>query len=62
LSLGGRISRVPSNRAGVIVPVFELPAASVPRPIISSAGVFILTANNTGICVDDEYATAYSGH
>ena len=46
----------------LVVPHFELLAASVSRPIVASARVFVFTSNNVGICVDDEYAAAYSGH
>ena len=61
LSLTDRLSRIPSDRTRLVVPIFELLAASVPRPIIASARVFVLTSNNAGICMDYEYATAYSG-
>ena len=62
LSLADCIPRVPSNRTRVVVPLFELLAASVPRLIIASARVFVLTSNNIGVCVDDECTAAYSGH
>ena len=62
LSLADCISRVPSTRTRVVVPLFELLAASVPRPIVASARVFVLTSNNVGLCMDDEYAAAHSGH
>ena len=62
LSLVDRISRFPSNRTRVVVPLVELPAAGVPRPIIASARIFVLTSDDVGICMDDEYTTAYSRH
>ena len=62
LSLVDRISRIPSNRTRVVVPVVELLAASVPRPIIASARVFVLTSNDVGIRVDDGFTAAHSGH
>ena len=62
LSLANTVSRVPSDRARVVVPLLELLAASVPRPTIASARVLVLTPNNLGVCVDDEYTTAYSWH
>ena len=62
LSRTDRLSRVPSDRTRVGVPIFELLATSVPRPIIAFARVSVLTSNNVGICMDDEYTTAYSGH
>ena len=62
LSLIDRISRIPSNRTGVVVPLVELLAASVPRPVIASARVFVLTSHDAGICLDDEYATASGRH
>jgi hypothetical protein len=57
-----RLSRIPSNRTRLVVPDVELLAASVPRPTVASARVFVFTSNNVGVCVDDEYSTAYSGH
>ena len=62
LSLADPLFRVPSDRTRVVVPIFELLATSVPRPIIAFARVSVLTSNNVGICMDDEYTTAYSGH
>lgn len=55
------LSRFPSYRARVDVPIFELFAASVSQPINTSARVSILTSNDVGICMDDEYTTAYRG-
>ena len=62
LSLANPLSRVPSDRARVVVPLLKLPAASVPRPAIAFARVPVPTSNNAGIRVDGEYKTAYSGH
>jgi hypothetical protein len=62
LSSTDRLSRIPSNRTRVVVPHVELLAASVSRPIVASARVFVFTSNNVGIRMDDEYAAAYSGH
>ena len=62
LSLADRLSRVSSHCAGVAVPLLELPGTSLPRANIAFARVSVLTSNNVGICVDDEYATAYRGH
>ena len=62
MSLADCISGVPSNRAGVIVPVFELPVTSVPRPIIALAWISVLTPNHVSVCVDGEYTPAYSWH
>lgn len=62
LSRTDRLSRIPSNRARVIVPFLELPATSVPRPIVASARVFVFTSNNVGVCMDDEYTATYGGH
>src|ERR1035437_6383805 len=61
LSLTDRLSRIPPGRTRLVVPIFELFAASVPRPIIASARVFVFTSNNAGICMDNEYTTAYCG-
>jgi hypothetical protein len=57
-----RLSRVPPNRARLVVPYVELLAASVSRPTFASARVFVFTSNNVVVCMDDEYATAYSGY
>ena len=62
LSSTDRLSRIPSDRTRVVVPDFELFAASVSRPIVAPARVFVFTSNNFGIRMDDEYAAAYSGH
>ena len=60
LSLADCLSRVPSNRTRIVVSLFELLAASVPRPIAAGARVFVLTSNNAGIRVDDEYTATHS--
>jgi hypothetical protein len=60
LSLADCISRVPADRTRIDVPLLELPPAGVPRPLITSTRVFVLTSNDIGICVDDEYTTADS--
>ena len=62
LSLADRLFRVPSGRTRVVVPIFKLLATSVPRAIIAFARVSVLTSNNVGIRMDDEYTAAYSGH
>ena len=62
LSSIDRLSRIPSNRTRLVVPDVELLAASVSRPTVASARVFVFTFNNAGVCMDDEYAAAYSGH
>ena len=62
LSRTDRLSRIPSNRTRLVVPHVELLAASVSRPTIASARVFVLASNNVGVCMDDEYAAAYSGY
>ena len=62
LSRTDRLSRIPSNRTRLVVPHVQLLAASVSRPTVASARVFVFTSNNVGICMDDEYAAAYSGH
>ena len=62
LSSIDRLSRIPSNRTRLVVPDVELLAASVSRPSVASARVFVFTSNNVGVCMDDEYAAAYSGH
>lgn len=62
LSSTDRLSRIPSNRTRLVVPHVELLAASVSRPTVASARVFVFTSNNLGIRMDDEYAAAYSGH
>jgi hypothetical protein len=60
LSLADCLFRVPSDRTRVVVCLFELLAASVPRPIAASARVFVLTSNNVGIRMDDEYTATHS--
>lgn len=62
LSRADCLSRVSSDRTRVAVPLLELPATSVPRAIIAFARVSVLTPNHVGVCVDDEYTTAHSGH
>ena len=62
MSLADPLSGIPSDRTAVIVPLLQLPAASVSRPTVASARVFVFTSNNLGIRMDDEYAAAYSGH
>ena len=62
LSLVDRISRIPSNRTRVVVPLLELPATSVPRPVVASARFSVFTFNSVGIRMDDKYTAAYSGH
>lgn len=62
LSIGDCLSRVPSNRTRVVVLLFELLAASVPRPVIACAWVFVFASHNAGICLDDEYTTGDSGN
>jgi len=62
LSSIDRLSRIPSNRTRLVIPDVELLAASVSRPTVASARVFVFTFNNAGVCMDDEYAAAYSGH
>ena len=61
LSSIDRLSRIPSNRTRLVVPDVELLAASVSRPIIAPARVSVLTSDDVGICLDDEYTTAYRG-
>ena len=62
MSRTDRLSGIPSNRTRVHIPHFQLPATRVPRSIVAAARVFVSTANDVGICVDDEYAAAYRGH
>jgi len=62
LSSIDRLSGIPSNRTRLVVPDVELLAASVSRPTVASARVFVFTSNNVGIRMDDEYAATYSGH
>jgi len=62
LSLANPFFGVPSDRTYLVVSILELPAASVPWPNIASARVPVLTSNNLGVRVDDEYTTAYSGY
>jgi hypothetical protein len=62
LSRTDRLSRIPSNRNRLVVPDVELLAACVSRPTVASARIFVFTSNNIGGCMDDECATAYSGH
>lgn len=62
LSLGDCLSSVSSDSTRVVVPLLELPATSVPRAIIAFAWFSGLASNNADVCVDDEYAAAYSGH
>src|SRR5580658_479340 len=54
------LSRLSSNRTRIVVPVLELFRTSVPRSDIALARISVLTPNHVGICVDDEYTTAYS--
>ena len=61
MSLADRISGVPSDRTLVVVPLLELPAASVSRPVIASARVPVLTSNNIGLRLDGEYRATDSG-
>jgi hypothetical protein len=62
LSRADCLSRVSSDRTRTVVSLLELPATSVPRTIIAAARVSILTPNNVGVCVDDEYTTTHSRH
>ena len=62
MSRTNRLSRIPSNRTRLVVPDVELLAASVSRPTVASARVFVFTSNNVGVCMDDEYAAVYSRH
>jgi hypothetical protein len=59
LSLADCISRIPSNRTRVVVPLFKLFGESIPRHFIASTRVFVLTSHNVGIRMDGEYTTAY---
>jgi hypothetical protein len=61
LSSTDRLSRIPSNRTRLVVSHVELLAASLSRPTVASARVLVFTSNNIGVCMDDEYAAAYSG-
>ena len=54
-------SGFPPDRSRSVVPLFELFAASVPRADIASAWISVLTAHNSGICVDGEFETSHSG-
>jgi hypothetical protein len=62
MSRTNRLSCIPSNRTRLVVPDVELLAASVSRPTVASARFFVFTSNNFGVCMDDEYAAAHSGH
>jgi len=62
LSRTDHFSRIPSNRNRLVIPDVELFAASVSRPTVASARLFVFTSNNVGVCMDDEYAAAYSGY
>jgi hypothetical protein len=62
LSRTDRLSRIPSNRTRLVVPDVELLAASLSRPTVASARVFVFTSDNVGVCMDDEHASAYSGY
>jgi len=62
LSRGDCLSRVSSDRTRTVVSLLELTATSVPRAIIAVAWVSVLTPNNVGVCVDDEYTTTHSRH
>ena len=61
LSTAACLSRVSSNSARTAVPVHKLPATSVPRANLASARVSVLTSDNVGICLDNEYTAAYGG-
>jgi len=56
------LSRLSSNRTRIVVPVLELFRTSVPRSDIARARILVLTPDHVGVCVDGEYATAYSWH
>ena len=56
------LSRLSSDRSRIVVPVLELFGTSVPRSDIAIARILVLTPNHASICVDGEYATAYSWH
>jgi len=62
LSSADYLSRVSSDRTRVAVPLLELPATSVPRANIAFPRISVLTSDNVGVCVDDEYATDHSGN
>ena len=62
LSRTDRLSRIPSHCTRLVVPDVELLAASVSRPNVAPDRVFVFTSNNVGVCMDDEYAAAYSGY
>jgi hypothetical protein len=62
LSSPARFSRIPSNRTRLVVPDVELFAGSVSRPTVASGRVSVFTSNNVGVCMDDKYAAAHSGH
>lgn len=62
LSRSDCLSRVSSDRTRAVVPLLQLPATGLPRAIIASARVSVLAPDNLGICLDDEYTTAHSGH
>ena len=61
MSLANRISGLPSYRTPVVVPLHELPAASVSRPVIASTRVRVLASNNSGVRLDGEYRATGSG-
>ena len=62
MSLADPLSGIPSDRTAVVVPLLELPAASVSRTTFASAWVPVLAPHNIGLCLDGEYSTTYSGH
>lgn len=59
LSFVDCIPRIPSNRTRVVVPIFKLFGAGIPRHYITFARVFAFTSHNVGLRMDDEYTTAY---
>jgi hypothetical protein len=61
LSLADCLSRVSSGRTRFDVPIFKLLTAGIPRSIIASPRISILTLDNAGVCMDDEYTTVYRG-
>ena len=62
LSRTDRLSRIPSNRDRLVVPDVELLATGVSRPAVASHRVFVFAFDDAGVCMDDKYAAAHSGH
>jgi hypothetical protein len=57
-----RFSRIPPNCARLVVSNVELLAAHISWRAVAGGLALVFTSDHVGVCMDDKYSAAHSGH